>query len=246
MATGVGTEPEAQSAAAGLERFAAWYAEAPKKTGIALGRGYQAKTELFQSPAGRFVLKRARGVSLWRLLGEVAIRREYEIYRRIRGVRGVPRCLGLLDDRILVIEYIDGATFRKHEPQLKDWDTFFAKLFETIQGVHAAGVAHGDLNRKDNILVGPGEQPYIVDFGVASFASPVTAFWANAVFRWMRQYDYNAWVKLKNRRQLDDLPAADAALYRPTWMERIARAIRVVWQKLTLRRLRRKLWPRDS
>jgi len=245
MATGVGPGADASNAAAGLERFAAWYAAAPNKTGIPLGRGYQAKAELFDSPAGRFVLKKARGISLWRLLGEISIRREYEVYRRIRGVPGVPRCLGLLDERILVIEYIDGATFRQYEQQLKDWDAFFAKLFETIQGVHAVGVAHGDLKRKDNILVGPGEQPYIVDFGVASVAKPATTIWANAMFRWMRQYDYNAWVKLKYRRRLDDLPAADAGLYRPTWMERIARTIRVVWQKLTLRRLRRRVWPRN-
>ena len=27
--------------------------------------------------------------------------------------------------------------------------------------MHAAGVAHGDLKRKDNIIVGPGERPYL-------------------------------------------------------------------------------------
>jgi hypothetical protein len=39
------------------------------------------------------------------------------------------------------------------------------------------------------------------------------------------------------------LSAADAALYKPLWMERIARAIRVPWQKITLRRPRQR-WRR--
>jgi len=104
----------------------------------------------------------------------------------------------------------------------------------------------GDLKRKDNLLIGPGERPYIVDFGVASIEKRAAMPWSNAIYRWMHQYDYNAWVKLKNRRQLDNLSAEDAALYRPTATERVARTIRTIWQKLTLRRLRRKYWPRRS
>ena len=234
------------AAAEKLERIKAWLSTVSAGTGVALGSGYQARTELYRSPLGDFVVKTARGPWPWRAFGQTAIRREHRIYAAIDGVPGVPHCLGLIDGKALVLEYIAGRTFRQGENELEDWDRFFVKLLETIRGIHALGVAHGDLKRKDNLLIGPGEQPYIVDFGVASAEKSATMPWSNAMFRWMRQYDYNAWVKLKNRRRLDNLPAEDAALYKPTTMEVIARVIRVIWQKLTLRRLRRRIWPRRS
>lgn len=247
MAADLSSESANESAAAeNLERIAAWLKAAPADAGVPLGKGYQAATVLYESPYGKFVVKRACGVWPWRAIGEAAIRREHKIYSIIDGVSGVPRCLGLIDGRMLVLEHIEGTTFRRGEAKLDDWENFFVKLLETLRGIHARGVAHGDLKRKDNLLIGPGDQPYIVDFGVASIEKRATMPWSNAIYRWMHQYDYNAWVKLKNRRQLDKLLPEDAALYKPTATERVARTIRTVWQTLTLRRLRRRIWPRRS
>jgi hypothetical protein len=227
-----------------LQAIEDWLAEAPPGSGTELGRGYQARTTLYRAPFGQFVVKTARGVGPWRYLGEAAIRREHAVYSRIADVSGIPQCLGLINGKHLVLEYLDGGTFRDREHGIEDWSRFFDRLLETIRGIHARGVAHGDLKRKDNLLVGQDERPFIVDFGVASVERASWAPWSNAMYRWMRQYDYNAWVKLKTRRQREPLTAEDAALYRPTMLERVARVIRVVWQKLTLRRLRRRLWPR--
>ena len=60
------------------------------------------------------------------------------------------------------------------------------------------------------------------------------------------QMDLNAWVKLKYGRRVDPesepgvLSAPDAAIYRPLLLERIARAVRVPWQNITLRRARQR------
>jgi len=232
------------AAASTLERFETWMASTPDARGIALGGGYQAVTELFHSPIGDFVVKTARGPWPWSWLGRAAIRREHEVYRRINGIRGVARCFGVIDGRKLVLEHVRGDTFRRREAEITSWDDFFSDLLETIDAIHSVGVAHGDLKRKDNLIVGDDMRPYIVDFGVASIDEPNAGPWARFMFRWMWQYDYNAWVKLKYRRDVGDLNAADARLYRPTAAERVARVIRVVWQKLTLRRLRRRIWPR--
>ncbi len=241
-----GDNAAGNAAATKLERIATWLATAPTDTGEPLGKGYQATTVLYKSPYGNFVVKKACGVWPWRAFGEAAIRREHKIYSIVDGVPGVPQCLGLIDGRTLVLEHIEGTTFRRGENRLDDWDGYFVKLLETLRGIHALGVAHGDLKRKDNLLIGPDEQPYIVDFGVASIEKRAAMPWSNAIYRWMYQYDYNAWVKLKNRRALDNLSPEDAALYKPTATERVARIIRTIWQKLTLRRLRRKVWPRRS
>lgn len=239
-----GDTADANAAAKTLERIEAWLAAAPAEAGAPLGHGYQAATVLYESPFGNFVVKSARGMWPWRTLCEASIRREHRIYSVINGIAGVPHCLGLIDGRSLVLEYIEGPTFRLGERQLEDWDRFFTRLLETLRDIHARGVAHGDLKRKDNLLIGPGEQPFIVDFGVASVVKRATLPWSNAIYRWMHQYDYNAWVKLKNRRQLDNLSAEDAALYKPTMTERVARCIRKIWHTLTLRRLRRRHRPR--
>jgi len=227
-----------------LQTIEDWLPTASGETRAELGRGYQARTTLYHAPFGRFVVKTARGMWPWRALGEAAIRREHAIYARIAGVPGIPQCIGLIDQKRLVLEFLEGGTFRDREHDIEHWGEFFERLLGTIRGIHARGVAHGDLKRKDNLIVGLDERPYIVDFGVASIERSSRAPWSNAMYRWMRQYDYNAWVKLKTRGQLEPLTDEDIALYRPTTLERIARAIRVVWQKVTLRRLRRRIWPR--
>lgn len=244
MAADLSDASAGDTPAARLQAIEDWLATAPAESVVELGRGYQARTALYKAPFGSFVVKTARGPWPWRSIGEAAIRREHEIYARIAAVPGIPRCLGLIDDKRLVLEYLEGGTFRHREREIENWGRFFTRLLETIRGIHARGVAHGDLKRKDNLIVGPGERPYIVDFGVASIENRSRSPWSAAKYRWMRQYDYNAWVKLKTRRQLESLTGADAALYRPTRLERVARVIRVVWQKLTLRRLRRRIWPR--
>jgi hypothetical protein len=72
------------------------------------------------------------------------------------------------------------------------------------------------------------------------------------VFAHAMQMDLNAWVKLKYGRRVDPdsepgvLSAEDAALYRPLLIERVARAVRVPWQTLTLRRPRQRWRARRS
>ena len=69
---------------------------------------------------------------------------------------------------------------------------------------------------------------------------------ARVWFEHAAQGDYNAWIKLKYGRRIEPAEAAavlspeDAALYRPLWSERVARAIRVPWQAITLRRPRQR------
>jgi hypothetical protein len=69
---------------------------------------------------------------------------------------------------------------------------------------------------------------------------------SRAWFEHQVQADYNAWIKLKYGRRIEPAEASsvlssdDAPLYRPLWSEKIARAIRVPWQAITLRRPRQR------
>ena len=215
------------------------------REGRELGSGYQASVHLYETSAGAIVVKTPhRGGplgSLWRSLS----RREAAVYARLGGVAGIPRSFGLVGEG-LALEHVAGPSLREHEPRIGDREAFFAKLLATIEGMHAAGVAHGDLKRKDNIIVGAGERPYLIDFGIAVRRSATSALWNRVVFAPLKQMDMNAWVKLKYGRRVDPasepgvLSAADAAIYRPLWLERAARAVRVPWQTITLRRPRRR------
>ena len=123
---------------------------------------------------------------------------------------------------------------------LADRERFFARLLETVRALHQAGIAHGDLKRKENTLVGPGETPYIIDFGVACVRRPGTHHFNRIRFEQTRQMDLNAYIKLKYGPFTDQMTPADAALYRPLLVERLARRARGPWKLLTLRRLRQR------
>ena len=213
--------------------------------GRELGSGYQASVRLYRTSAGDVVVKQPhRGGPLgavWRSL----LRREHAVYERLHGIAGIPRSFGLVGDG-LALEYVAGPSLREHDGALADREAFFAKLKVTVEAMHVSGIAHGDLKRKNNIIVGAGEQPYIIDFGIAVRRSARNALFNRWVFDQLKQMDLNAWVKLKYRRRIDPeterdvLSAADAAIYRPHWIERLARAVRVPWQTITLRRPRQR------
>jgi predicted Ser/Thr protein kinase len=207
--------------------------------GTLLGQGYQATVHHYATPFGDVVVKSPHAAAIVGLIGRHAIRREYEVYRRLFGIAGVPRVFGLIDGSHLVLEAVSGRSLRERQHSLVDRERFFARLIATIDAMHAAGVAHGDLKRKDNVLVGPDERPYVIDFGVAVLrkdGAPLN----RPHFELIKQMDVNAWIKLKYAGRSEPLSAADAARYRRLWIERLARWIRIPWQTVTLRRPRQR------
>jgi predicted Ser/Thr protein kinase len=214
-------------------------------TGRKLGSGYQASVHLYQTSAGDVVIKRPHRGPLgfvWRWL----LRREHAVYAQLDGIAGIPHCFGLVGGELLALEFIAGPSLREHEQRLADREAFFARLLTTLEAMHTAGVAHGDTKRKDNIIVAAGERPYLIDFGIAVRRSATSGAFNRLVFERLKQMDLNAWVKLKYGRRIDPdterdvLSAEDAALYRPLAIERLARTLRVAWQKITLRRPRQR------
>ncbi len=206
---------------------------------ILLGQGYQGAVYRVETAAGPVIVKKAIGRGLARSLRCAMLRREYAIYQLLATVHGVPACHGLRAGEELVLDLIPGSSLREPGQPAGDRSRFFAELLGLIQAMHQAGVAHGDLKRKDNILVGPGGRPYLIDFGTA-VAAPAGAGWLRRwLFSQMCRMDLNAWVKLKYQRQLAEIDPADEQYYRPTWPEQVARVMRRTWRKLSLRRLRR-------
>ncbi len=192
------------------------------------------------SASGELVVKSPHSNRFLAWFGRRAIRREANVYSRLAGIPGVPACFGLARGDHLVLAHVPGPTLRLAAHSLEDRERFFARLLETILAMHAAGVAHGDLKRKENTLVGPGERPCIIDFGIASVLLPTASAWSRRRFELTRQVDLNAWIKLKHGTRPENLPPGDAEIYRPLAIERWLRRLRPHWQRLTLRRARKR------
>ena len=208
--------------------------------GTPLGQGYQAAVTRYETPHGPVVVKSPHLSGLLGTPRRMTIRREHRVYARLEGIEGIPRCYGLLDGLHLVLEHIPGPSLRAYEARIADRERFYARLLATIDAMHAAGVAHGDLKRKDNVVVGPGERPYLIDFGIACLDAPDGRGLAHRRFEYLCQFDYNSWIKLKYRRELERMTPIEAERYRPLVLERVARWIRIPWQTLTLRRPRKR------
>jgi predicted Ser/Thr protein kinase len=204
-----------------------------------LGRGYQGAVYLREGRDGTLIAKVPIGSGPARAARRAMLEREHRVYERLRGIAGVPRCLGFANGEELLLEYVPGPSLRDAQLTGAEREHFFAELLRVIRAMHDAGVAHGDLKRKDNILRGPGGQPFLIDFGTALVADERAGPLRLWLFRQACRVDLNAWVKLKYQRQELDMDPADALIFRPTLPERVARAVRRAWRAATLRRHRR-------
>lgn len=205
-----------------------------------IGRGYQAVVRQLTSDVGELVVKSPHRNALLAWFGRRSIQREAEVYDCLDGVTGVPRSYGLADSEHLVLEHVAGPTLRTASAVLENRGRFFDQLLQSIHAMHAAGVAHGDLKRKENTLVGAGETPCIIDFGVACLRRDSAQGLRRKKFELMQQMDLNAYIKLKYGPSIDQMSQEDAKLHRPLLIERWARRARGPWKFLTMRQARKR------
>lgn len=196
-----------------------------------LAAGYQGETLLYEDQHNRFVIKVPHGRGLVRAFHRRMLRHEYEVYCKLGDFAGAPACHGLVDNQYLVLAFVDGRTIRQKRPL--DEIEFHQKLFDHIRTMHAKGVAHMDLKRKDNLLVTADEMPCILDFGAAVIRKPGFHPINHYHFRIARQFDYNAWIKHKYHDRMNAVSMLDRRYYKPTWIEIAASAVKSLYQKLT-------------
>ena len=149
---------------------------------------------------------------------------ENRVYQHLSGFTAIPACYGLVDNQYLVLEFIQGLPFRSQRPL--DEGAFFKAFLQNIHDMHAMGVAHFDLKKRDNLLVVDGHTPCLIDFGAAIVRKngfhPVNAF----LFNMASRFDYNAWIKLKYNNQFQLISAEDRQYYSKTLTEIISRKIK--------------------
>lgn len=218
----------------GTERALIEQVEAGIRAGQpAYTRSYQGAAYLCEAAGRRYFVKAAVGGGPTGWLRRWMLRREYDVYQRLTGFAGSPRCYGLIDGRYLVLDHIDGLTLRSGE--IDDRRAYFDALFAHIGELHRRGVAHADLKRKDNLLVIGGRLPCLVDFGAAIVRKPGFAPFNYCLYELARRLDFNAWAKLKYRGRMEELTPEDRPYYRRTVVEIVARAIKRSYLRLKRR-----------
>lgn len=241
MAASVPPAPDPQLA----QVLRSWLADAEQREAALLSAGNQGAAYLYSGEVGgvprMLVLKRAGSGLLSGWFHALMLRREAVVYQRLADVAGVPHSPGLLDNEWLVLDYVEGRSLKHARYELEDESGFYEQLLNILHDVHAAGVAHGDLKRKDNVLVTAGEVPCVIDFGTAVLRDG--SLFDRLMFRLVRRFDYNAWIKVKYRNDYSAITVADRRWYRPTLVELAFRQLQRFWRLVSLRQPR-KHWRR--
>lgn len=177
----------------------------------------KAELRLVRTPHGLCVEKDYRNLSpLVRLYAGVTLRREKRAYRALDGVPCVPRCHPA-EDGLLVIEYVDGLPISRLMGGPRG-PAAFASLCSGVEAMHARGVYHLDLRKRDNLLVTGDDRVWLVDFASATCLRPGTLK-DRLLRRILAVVDGFALLKWKSVLAPDRMSPADWTRVR--WLERI-------------------------
>jgi RIO-like serine/threonine protein kinase len=164
---------------------------------IRRGRGIKADIKSVRIGAAEAILKDFAGKS-WpvRVLGRIQIEREIRALNRLRGLPGIPACFGRWGREGLLLERIEGERITRFcERQPASAAVMFERLERLVAAMHARGVVHLDLRKRDNILIDGSGRPGIIDFNAAVRLTGASrrALWL------LRRIDTEALVKWKER-----------------------------------------------
>ena len=104
---------------------------------------------------------------LIRWTGALQLAREARAYSRLGGVAGIPRFYRSLDRHAIIIEYVGGIRLPKFHRRHGGVPRVAERVGALLAAVHARGIIHGDLRSRDNILVTPAGELYLIDFSSA-------------------------------------------------------------------------------
>jgi len=173
----------------------------PMRTRFTIKRGGLLRPDvlLADTGAGPVVVKdwAPRSRRIGALLAAAALRREARAHRRLEGLACVPRLLGRLDARALVLEYRPGTRVSSRRPWAFD-APFAEALADCIAHVHARGVVHLDLAHRSNVGADPSGRPLIFDLG-AAFCPGRRDVLARGLLRVLAQADRRALRKWRRR-----------------------------------------------
>ena len=160
-------------------------------------------------------------------VGRFLIWRESKAYRRLKNLRGVPTLYRVINGLALVVEEIPGRNLENLEKEIRLPDTFFDALKDLVDNIHRRGIAHCDLKRAPNTILGHDGHPYIIDWGASISKREFRFYPLNLIYRRFLLDDYMAITKLKLRHTPETVTQKERESYNHrSRAERMIRAIR--------------------
>jgi predicted Ser/Thr protein kinase len=170
-----------------------------EKNLICITQGNFGKPDLYRVEVeGRSLMVkdvRKRNFFLRWTLGLWLIQKEWRIYSRLTGIKGIPQPIERIDRFAFAMEFIPGRPLLRGEALPP---SFFSDLEQALEDLHARGVVHLDLRHKGNILVSEGGEPFLIDFN-SSFVFKEEGILRRYLFPLLRWVDYGGLLKLKER-----------------------------------------------
>ena len=133
-------------------------------------------------------------LSRW-TLGLWLINKEWKIYLRLKGMRGVPKAVERIDRFAFALEFVMGRAIERGETLQA---SFFSDLERMIEEIHSRGVVHLDLRHKGNILLSKDGRPILIDFN-SSFCFKEGGLLLRLLFPILKWVDDGGFLKLKDR-----------------------------------------------
>ena len=101
------------------------------------------------------------------IIGRFLVWREKKAYKLLEGISGVPAFFGSIGGCALILEEIQGVPIDTLEILKTLDENYFRELRELTDKFHERGIAHCDLKRAPNIILGNDGKPYIIDWAAS-------------------------------------------------------------------------------
>ena len=167
------------------------------------------KPDLNRAEVGKSILmikdvRRKSLLSRW-TLGLWLIHKEWEIYSRLAGAKGIPKPVERIDRFAFAMEFVQGRPIQRGETLSV---SFFRDLRQILSEIHSRGVVHMDLRHKGNILVSEKGEPFLIDFN-SSLYFKENGLLRRFLFPLLKWVDYGGLLKLKQRVSPDQMTAEE-------------------------------------
>ncbi len=147
------------------------------------------------------VLKMQRTYPLYGLpmqwLGQIVARHEISVFQKLQGIAGIPEFLGEYGRTGYMHEFIPGVDLC---PECRPGGPFFDRLKVLMTEIHARGVAYVDTNKRENILFGSDQHPWLIDFQISFQCKGITNnFIGRFILKRLQHEDWYHYYKHKTR-----------------------------------------------
>jgi RIO-like serine/threonine protein kinase len=131
------------------------------------------------------------------IAGRFLVWREKKAYQKLKGIKGIPDFYGDINGLALVMEEIPGKSLKAAHQTSGVSQEFYSDLNTLLETIHDAGIAHCDLKRMPNIIIGDDGLPYIVDWAASISRTEFSFFPLSLIFNRFLRDDLNTIIKLK-------------------------------------------------